>query len=579
MLKQVGKSGVRVPRSRVLPTFPWTFSVALCCSFILASCGGGSKPPATLQSIGISPQSQTVAAGLTQQYNAIGIYSDGTSGPLTSVTWATSNTAVATVSTSGLATGVKQGTATISAASGTVTGSTSLAVGPPNLVSISVAPQSPSIPAGQTQQFTATGSYTDGSTQNLSSVTWSSGTTSVATISTAGLATAVTTGTSVIEAADGSIVGSTTLTVAPSLLPPVSYILGSTFASGGTNPEGVVVADFNGDGKLDIAVSNENSNTIDVFLNDGTGNFGAPITTNVQNTTWLGSIAVGDFNGDGKPDLVLAANGAESLILLGNGDGTFSQQPAVTNAPGFLQAKVVDLNGDGHLDLVLACDGLIAVALGKGDGTFQAATSLPGGSLPGAYFSLAVADFNGDGNLDVVATDFGNSLGTLDFWAGNGDGTFATATSASVNLSYPGSVAAGDFNGNGKQDVLIGYPTAATIAFGNGNGTFNLALADLETVYVNGLNTTKNGVTVFATPLTSDGKVDAVTSDFSSGTLQIALNAALGQIPPAAGIFSFPLSPGISVIAAGDLNGDGFLDVVVINYQTSEITTVLSKAQ
>jgi hypothetical protein len=89
--------------------------------------------------------------------------------------------------------------------------------------------------------------------------------------------------------------------------------------------------------------------------------------------------------------------------------------------------------------------------------------------------------------------------------------------------------------------------------------------------------TTRSVVTVFATSLTKNGKVDAVTADFNVGTLQIALNGALGQVPPAAGVFSFAPSPGISVIAAGDLNGDGFLDVAVIHYTTSQVTTILSK--
>jgi hypothetical protein len=199
--------------------------------------------------------------------------------------------------------------------------------------------------------------------------------------------------------------------------------------------------------------------------------------------------------------------------------------------------------------------------------------------MPGAYFSLAVADFNGDGKQDVAAVDYGYSLGTLDFWAENGNGTFANAASVSLNQTGPGSIANGDFNGDGKQDILIGFISSALIAFGNGDGTFNLSPTGFVPVYTNNLTFPTGGITVFAAPLTSDGKVDAVTSDYNVGTLQIAFNEALGQVPPAPGIFSFALSPGISVIAAGDLNGDGVLDVVVINHETSEVTTVLSKTQ
>lgn len=562
--------------------------IALYACWALAACGGGANSPAApsspaLQSISVSPQSGTVAAGLTQQYSATAHYSDGSSNPMSSVTWTTSDSSVATINSAGLMTAVKQGSVTISAASQGVTGSTPATVGPPNLVSIAVSPQDPTIPALLAQQFAATGTYTDGSTQALNSATWTSETSTVATISNSGLATGVAAGTATIQATSGSISGSTTLTVTAAL----SYVAGQTLTSGIGHPKGLVVADFNGDGKPDIAVSNFDTNTIAVFLNDGTGNFGAPVVTPVQLTSSLGlnvgALAVGDFNQDGKPDLVVStiAGMQTSIVLLGNGDGTFSQQPPIPNSFGFLSAKVVDLNGDGHQDLVFALNGSIAVSLGNGDGTFGAMAVLPSGSFPGAYFGLTVADFNGDGKLDIAATDAlsgSNDFGTLVFYAGKGDGTFANPTATSLAISsFPGSLASGDFNGDGKQDLLIGFPDAAMISFGNGDGTFDLALNSLEFIYsFNFQPPNSNSVTVFATHLTSDGQWDAVTSDYNTGTLQIALNSALGQIPPSPGIYSFALSPGLTGIAAGDLNGDGVLDVVVMNYETSAINVFLS---
>lgn len=373
--------------------------------------------------------------------------------------------------------------------------------------------------------------------------------------------------------------------------PNVTYSRGPTLQSGGTHPRGIAVADFDGDGKLDVAVSNLDQNTIAVFLNAGSGVFAspktAPIITTVQLDSSLGlnigSLAVGDFNEDGIPDLVVAtiAGNQASIVLLGNGDGTFRQQPPIPNSFGFLHAKVVDLNGDGHQDLVFALNGGLAVSLGNGDGTFGPMVGLPPGSFPGLYLGLAVADFNGDGKLDIAATDFGSifgGFGTLVFYAGNGDGTFAAPTAVPLQISsFPGSLASGDFNGDGKQDLLIGFPSSAFILFGNGDGTFNQSFDSLGFVYFGNFATfTTNPVTVFATALTKNGKVDAVTSDFDTGTLQIALNSAIGFGPHNPAVFSFALGPGITDVAAGDLNGDGAMDVVVINYQTSEITVLLS---
>jgi hypothetical protein len=208
-----------------------------------------------------------------------------------------------------------------------------------------------------------------------------------------------------------------------------------------------------------------------VFLNDGSGNFGAPIITKVQITNGLGALAVGDFNEDGKADLVVAtiAGPQASMVLLGHGDGTFSQQPPIPNSFGFFHAKVADLNGDGHQDLVFAGNGNISVSMGKGDGTFAATTSLPSGSFPGAYLGIAVADFNGGGKLDIAASDAGSpkaGLGKLVFYADNG--TFANPTSVDLIATFPASLASGDFNGDGKQDILVGFPNDALIAFGEG---------------------------------------------------------------------------------------------------------------
>src|ERR1700691_1335575 len=170
---------------------------------------------ATLVSVAVTPANPSIAKGKTEQFTATGTFSDNSTQNLTgSVTWTSQTTSVVTITAGGLATGVATGASQIQAASGAVDGSTNLTVTAPTLVSIAVTPANPSIAKGKTEQFTATGTFSDSSTQNLTSTaTWSSVTTTVATIAAGGLATGVAAGTSVIKAVSGGITGSTTLTV------------------------------------------------------------------------------------------------------------------------------------------------------------------------------------------------------------------------------------------------------------------------------------------------------------------------------------------------------------------------------
>jgi len=179
---------------------------------------------ASLVSIAVTPTNPSIAAGGTEQFTATGTYSDGSTQNLTNTaTWSSSTSAVATISAAGLATGIAAGSTTITATSGSVSGTTSLMVTTASLVSVAVAPTNPSIPAGGTEQFTATGTYGDGSTQNLTdTATWSSSTSAVATISATGLAKGAGIGSSTITATVGSVAGSTTLSVTAATLASIA---------------------------------------------------------------------------------------------------------------------------------------------------------------------------------------------------------------------------------------------------------------------------------------------------------------------------------------------------------------------
>jgi PKD repeat protein len=192
---------------------------------------------AALVSISVTPSNPTIPLGKTEQFAATGTYTDQSTKNITAaVTWSSSSASVAVISnspgTNGLATSASQGTTTITATSGAISGATTLTVAKPALVSIAISPTNSSVIVGTTRQFTATGTYTDGSSQNITtSVTWSSDALAVASINSAGLATAVAPGTADISASSGTVTNSTTLTVTGVPGPSCSLQLSSASGS------------------------------------------------------------------------------------------------------------------------------------------------------------------------------------------------------------------------------------------------------------------------------------------------------------------------------------------------------------
>ncbi len=210
-----------------------------------------------LTSIAVTPATATILLGTSQQFTAIGTYSNKSTQNVTaSVNWSSSAGAVASINSAGVALSIAQGNTTITAASGTVSGSSSLTVGPPLLVSIAVSPVTASIPVGTSQQFTATGTYGDGSTQNLtSSATWSSSSATIASVTSSGLASGIGKGSATITAAFGTISGSATLTVAQPALVSIAITPGNaSFALGTTQPL-KAIGTYTDGSTLDISTS------------------------------------------------------------------------------------------------------------------------------------------------------------------------------------------------------------------------------------------------------------------------------------------------------------------------------------
>lgn len=237
-------------------------------------------------------------------------------------------------------------------------------------------------------------------------------------------------------------------------------------------PISIAVADLNSDGKADLIVANgtygnTTGQTVTVVLGSGDGSFRAPVSYTTGPSPY--GVVVGDFNGDRKPDLAVVNGDNNSVsILLGVGNGTFNA--AVNYLTGSYPDAIAigDFNADGKLDLAIGNDfsNDVSILLGNGDGTFGPATSFPAGSGPA---SLAVADFNGDGWADVaISNRFDDSIVVL---IGNGDGTFQSALTFGAG-GHPNALISKDLNGDGKPDLVAANAYDNTISIFTNTSTF-----------------------------------------------------------------------------------------------------------
>lgn len=325
---------------------------------------------------------------------------------------------------------------------------------------------------------------------------------------------------------------------------------GPTSMPAGSIASSVAVRDFNGDNKLDLAVTNANSNNVSIYLGNGAGGFGAAVSFATGSTPWF--VFAADFNGDNKLDLVTANNGSVS-ILLGNGAGGFGSATDFPSISDSHRLAVGDFNTDGKLDLAVASFDTTNVAVLLGDGT--------GGFGAPAFFnavtiqrSIVTADFNGDGALDIAVTNSGQA-NTISVLLGNGAGGFGPPASFVVG-NNPWSLALGDFNEDGKYDLAVGIFSisgsngALAIVFGDGAGGFGVPYSysiapDPEGIAVGDLN--------------ADGHADIAVAPGSASYISVFFGDGMGSFNTSVDLDL--MQQGLTDVAIADLNGDGRNDL------------------
>ena len=306
-----------------------------------------------------------------------------------------------------------------------------------------------------------------------------------ASISASDIATAGTASVTVVNPTPGG--GSSNVAFFPVATPIASPVFSGTAFPTGTGPITVAAGDFNGDGKLDLVIANAAAGSVSILLGEGDGGFqsGASYTLGQGSSTQSFNVAVGDFNQDGKLDFVVA-----------------------------------NYNGNN-----------VNVFLGNGDGTFQAAVNYDVGTNP---TSVAVADYNRDGKLDLAVSNQNCTAGgppcatgTISILLGNGDGTFAAHVDYDAGVD-PNWVTVGDFTGGGKLDLAVANgqgdcagcgQSAFTILLGNGDGTFQAPATSFGGV---------NPCTIATADLNGDGKLDLILVDNNLGAFFVFLGNGNG---------------------------------------------------
>ena len=342
----------------------------------------------------------------------------------------------------------------------------------------------------------------------------------------------------------------------------------------GSRPNDIAVADWNKDGKLDIATCND-GDTLTVLLGNGLGGFtpapGSPINVAAH------LIAAGDVNNDRNPDLALTHHDSFGVVvLLGTGDGRFAAAPgspftAHQGTKAHNHGLVLsDLNADGNLDITTSNqdDNSVSVLLGNGSGGFTPAAGSPF-AVGRAPYPHAVGDVNKDGKLDIATPNVGsNNVSVL---LGDGRGGFTPAANSPYAVATrPYYIAIGDVSGDALPDLITTHDdiTLMSTLLGDGRGGFSAAPSSL-------FDLGRRAYKLVAADVNRDARVDVVIGTESSDSVTVLLSNERGGYTHAAGS---PYTAGRNPrVAIGDVNNDGKPDIITANNGSSNITVLLAK--
>lgn len=322
----------------------------------------------------------------------------------------------------------------------------------------------------------------------------------------------------------------------------------------------VVMDDVDGDGKPDLIVAAAGADSVAVFKGHGDGTFDAPVYWPVGKAPKFAVTA--DFNHDGKRDIVTADQDSKTIsVLLGNGDGTFKPKVSYPACNGDHEVAVADFNRDGNDDVAVACHGkpyFASVFFGNGDGTFKPRLDLHPGGEPAA---LVVGDFNGDGIPDLAYANRADS--TVGILLSNGDGTFKEPLTFAT-AKAPHAIRAGDLNGDGILDLVTADDRAnqITVLFGTGDGRF-VRRQDLPA------NSLPKSVAI--ADVNGDGRPDIIATNttypncctYEGSTISVYLNLGQERFAPRQDVEAGgnPFS-----LLVRDVNGDGKADILTANF-------------